>query len=69
VTRTLKRSRRSFDCWNVGNEKSVRVEKNRRFKSPGESASVRYHLHGFEGPSLSRVEALLGLESERAEPG
>lgn len=61
VVWTLKRSERRFKESEIGSEESVRVEKNRRFESPRESASLRNHLHGLEGPSLS-LGIVLSLE-------
>ena len=51
VVWTLKRSEWRFKESEIGSAESVRVEKNRRFESPRESASLRNHLHGLEGPS------------------
>jgi hypothetical protein len=51
VVSTLKRSERSFEESKIGGDEPVRVEDNRRFESPRESASVRDNLHGLEGLS------------------
>lgn len=47
----LERSEGSFDNSDIWREKLIGFDKNGRFESSREPASIGDHLHGFEGPS------------------